>query len=218
MRIHLTLTPNRTPIPFDHLPTLVGAIHKWLGTNDLHDSPSLYSFSWLSGGKGNKRGLNFPNGASFFISSFDENFIRQLIKGIRQEPEINFGLCVREVILQETPEFGSQAYFKVASPVLAKRRVGEEEKHFLYTEPETDNLLTQTLQTKLKEAGISTENVYVRFDRDYPLAKVKKVNYKRIGNKASMCPVIVEGSPEQIAFAWNVGIGSSTGIGFGALI
>lgn len=217
MRIHIKLTRNKALVPFDHLPAVVGAIHKWLGTNDLHDSPSLYSFSWLSGGKRNERGLNFPNGASFFISSFDESLIRQLIKGIRQEPEINFGLYVREVILQETPDFGPQAYFKVASPVLAKRRLGEEEKHFLYTEPETDELLTQTLQTKLKEAGLPVEGVAVRFDRDYPLAKVKKVNYKRIGNKASLCPVIVEGSPEQVAFAWNVGVGSSTGIGFGAL-
>lgn len=218
MRVHLKLTPNRTLIPFDHLPSVVGAIHKWLGVNALHDAPSLYSFSWLAGGKSNVHGLNFPNGASFFISSFDDRLVRQLIRGIKEDPTLNFGLVVREVILQETPDFGSKAYFKVASPVLAKRRIEEGEKHFLYNEPETDSLLTQTLQTKLREAGLRTEGVSVRFDRDYPLAKVKKVNYKRIGNKASLCPVIVEGSPQQVAFAWNVGIGSSTGIGFGALI
>ena len=38
-----------------------------------------------------------------------------------------------------------------------------------------------------------------------------------IKNKASICPVIVKGTSEQIAFAWNVGVGNSTGIGFGAL-
>ena len=27
----------------------------------------------------------------------------------------------------------------------------------------------------------------------------------------------LKGSPEQIAFAWDVGVGNSTGIGFGAL-
>ncbi|GAB3988945.1 CRISPR-associated endoribonuclease Cas6 [Spirosoma daeguense] len=218
MRIHLKLTPNKTIVPFDHLPTIVGAIHKWLGINQLHDMPSLYSFSWLLGGKGNERGLNFPKGASFFISSFDDDLIRKLIRGIQQDPTINFGLVVQDVILQETPDFGPQAYFRVASPVLAKRKVGDEEKHYLYNEAETDDLLTQTLQTKLKEAGLPNEDVYVRFDRGYPFAKTKKVNYKRIGNKASLCPVIVEGSPEQVAFAWNVGIGNSTGIGFGALI
>jgi CRISPR/Cas system endoribonuclease Cas6 (RAMP superfamily) len=29
--------------------------------------------------------------------------------------------------------------------------------------------------------------------------------------------VIVEGSAEAVGFAWNVGIGNGTGIGFGAL-
>ena len=218
MRIHLKLTSNIILVPFDHLPVLVGTIHKWLGINELHDSPSLYSFSWLSDGKSGERGLDFPKGTSFFISSFDKTIIKQLVHGIQLDPTINFGLCVREIILQETPNFGSKAYFKVASPVLAKRKLDQGEKHYLYTEIETDTLLTQTLQTKLREAGLSAEGVTVRFDRDYPLARIKKVNYKRIGNKASLCPVIVEGSPEQVAFAWNVGIGNSTGIGFGALL
>ncbi|MGN9307593.1 CRISPR-associated endoribonuclease Cas6 [Enterococcus faecium] len=55
------------------------------------------------------------------------------------------------------------------------------------------------------------------FDRTYYAAKTKLVYYKNIGNKTSICPVIIEGTPEQIAFAWNVGVGNSTGIGFGAL-
>ncbi|PHK08547.1 CRISPR-associated endoribonuclease Cas6 [Spirosoma sp. 209] len=218
MRIHLKLTPNQEPVPYDHLQYLVGAIHKWFGPNNLHDSESLYSFSWLVGGKGNGSGLHFQKGASFFISSFSDDIIRQLVRGIQDDPSINFGLEVREIILQETPEFGDEAYFKVACPVLAKRKIGEEEKHFVFTDPQVDDLLTQTLQTKLRKAGLIGDGVQVRFDKSYPLAKVKKVNYRHIGNKASLCPVIVKGTPEQIAFAWNVGIGNSTGIGFGALL
>lgn len=218
MRIHLKLTPNKEPVPYDHLPFLVGSIHKWLGPNSLHDTASLYSFSWLVGGKGENAGLSFAKGASFFFSSFSDDVVRQLIYGIQQDPAINFGLVVREIVLQETPDFGNRAYFKVASPVLVKRKVDDEEKHYIFSDAEADGLLTQTLQTKLDRAGLPTEGVTVRFDHDYSLAKIKKVNYKRIGNKASLCPVIVEGTPEQVAFAWNVGIGSSTGIGFGALI
>lgn len=218
MRIYLKLTPNKESVPYSHLPFLVGAIHKWIGPNNLHDSESLYSFSWLAGGKGDDSVLQFPKGASFFVSSFSDDLIRQLVSGIQHDPTINFGLEVREIILQETPEFTSEAYFKVAGPVLAKRKVGQEEKHFVFTDPHVDDLLTQTLQTKLRKAGLPDEGVQVRFDKAYPLAKVKKVNYRHIGNKASLCPVIVEGSPEQVAFAWNVGVGNSTGIGFGALL
>ena len=42
-------------------------------------------------------------------------------------------------------------------------------------------------------------------------------NYNGVENKASWCPVIVEGKPETKAFAWNVGLGNSTGIGLGAI-
>lgn len=218
MRIHLKLTPNKESVPYDHLPFLVGTIHKWLGSNTLHDAASLYSFSWLDGGKGDASGLHFPKGASFFISSFNDDVIRHLILGIQEDPTINFGLVVREIILQETPDFGNQTYFKVACPVLVKRKVGDEEKHYIFSDPQVDELLTQTLQTKLSKAGLPIEGVQVRFDATYPLAKAKKVSYRNIGNKASLCPVIVEGSSEQVAFAWNVGVGNSTGIGFGALI
>ena len=40
---------------------------------------------------------------------------------------------------------------------------------------------------------------------------------KGIENRASICPLIIIAKPETIAFTWNVGIGNSTGIGFGAI-
>lgn len=43
------------------------------------------------------------------------------------------------------------------------------------------------------------------------------VTYRGIGNRANMCPVIIDGRPETKAFAWEVGIGNSTGIGFGSI-
>jgi CRISPR/Cas system endoribonuclease Cas6 (RAMP superfamily) len=49
MRLHLSLTPNTEPVPFNYQHQLTGALHKWLGENELHDKISLYSFSWLRG-------------------------------------------------------------------------------------------------------------------------------------------------------------------------
>jgi hypothetical protein len=60
--------------------------------------------------------------------------------------------------------------------------------------------------------------VRVYFLPDASAPKTKLVSYRGIGNKASFCPVVVEGTPEQVGFAWKVGVGNSTGIGFGALI
>ena len=51
MRIHISTTKNTSLVPFDYQQKLVGTIHKWIGTNSIHDHISLYSFSWLKGGK-----------------------------------------------------------------------------------------------------------------------------------------------------------------------
>lgn len=64
MRVHLLLSGNTTPVPFDHLPALTGAIHKWIGRNGVHDATSLYSFSWLQGGRRTGAGLRFERAAA----------------------------------------------------------------------------------------------------------------------------------------------------------
>ncbi len=60
MRIYLQLSANREIVPFNYQQSLVGAFHKWLGENELHDDISLYSLSWLSKGVPKKGGLDFP--------------------------------------------------------------------------------------------------------------------------------------------------------------
>jgi CRISPR-associated endoribonuclease Cas6 len=77
--------------------------------------------------------------------------------------------------------------------------------------------LTETLKKKLLLANVSDENISVSFDRDFPYPRTKIIKYKDISNKVNVCPVIIKGTQEQLAFAWNVGVGNSTGIGFGAL-
>ncbi len=120
-------------------------------------------------------------------------------------------------MIQQTPNFSNQQRFVLASPVLVKRADGEGEKHFIYSDDSVDTYLTQTLQHKLRKAGKSDSGVQVRFDQSYLNPVTKLVDYKGIKNRASMCPVVVDGTPEQVAFAWEVGVGNSTGIGFGAL-
>lgn len=217
MRIHLKLTPNTETCPFNYQGHLVQKFHEWIGKNKLHDRISLYSLSWLSTGKRVKNGLNFPNGTEWFISSYDENIIKKTIKGIQANPEVAFGMFVKELSISHTPNFSTNERFQVATPVFIKRNIGQEQKYYYFKDEEANQLLTETLQNKLKKANLDT-NVQVRFDKNYNNPYIKGVFYKGNKKKGSICPVIIEGSPESIAFAWNVGIGSNTGIGFGALI
>jgi len=66
-------------------------------------------------------------------------------------------------------------------------------------------------------AGIKDETFNIRFESSYAKAGTKKVTYNGIENRASWCPAIIEGNAETKLFAWNVGLGNSTGIGFGAI-
>jgi CRISPR-associated endoribonuclease Cas6 len=217
MRIYLKLTTNKETVPFNYQPMLTGSLHKWLGQNNEHEDISLYSFSWLRGAKANKNGLDFKDGATFFISAHKQEMIKKIVDSIQKNPSMDFGFSVYEIILKDDPVFESPKQFYTASPVLIKRNEEGREKHYTFFDTESTRLLTETMANKLTKAGLSAEGLEIAFDKSFRTPKTKTIYYKRIGNKVNVCPVIIKGTPEQIAFAWNVGVGNSTGIGFGAL-
>lgn len=218
MRLHLTLTPNTQQIPFNYQHQLTGALHKWLGQNELHDKISLYSFSWLRGHATRvEKGLTFPRGMNWFISFWEEGYSQQLIKGILDDPILFNGVQVAEVKIQETPDFGTSGYFKVASPVLLRMNTDSGvRKHLTTKDKEINQLLTLRMQSKMKQANVSS-NIDIRFDENYRNPKTKLVHIKGTKLKTNVCPVIIEGDSEALKFAWNVGIGELTGSGMGAL-
>lgn len=227
MRLHFALCPNTQTVPFDYQHFLTGAFHKWLGDNALHDGISLYSLSWLHGGVTRRNGqriaggLDFPNGARWFISAHDETLLQRVADGALRAGEVCCGMSVTEIRTQRTPDFGPRFNFKAGSPILARSKEAQGRViHYLFSDEAADEVLTQTLRHKMDAAGLdeSHQSATVKFDRDYRGAKTKLVTIKGIGNRASVCPVIVEGTPEAVSFAWNVGVGHLTGNGFGSLL
>lgn len=106
MRIYLKTTGTNNIVPYDHLPSLVGVIHKWLGKNNSqHGKMSLYSFSWLQGARGSDGGLVFPHGARFFISAHEESLIKRIIDQARHDPDLFMDMRIREISIQDTPNF-----------------------------------------------------------------------------------------------------------------
>lgn len=222
MRIHLYLSTEQV-VPFDYLPTLKSAFHLWTGDNPaLHDGLSLYSYAWLQGGRAGRGGIRFQEGAHWFISAPDREVIHTLISGVLRAPEIGLGLRVQDVRLQEAPEFATgEQPFRVASPVFIKQDTerGKPADHLLPGHALADELLTATLRHKLRQAGLDDAGAAVRFDPAYiATAKSKLFKYRQVQCRGSICPVLVTGTGEQIQFAWEVGVGHSTGIGCGALV
>ncbi len=217
MRIVLSTTSNNEDVPFNYQYDLMKLLHKWLGWNRIHDEISLYSFSWLMGGRVRSNGLDFPNGSNWFISFWDNVNLKKIINGILEQPEMFNGLKVKEVGIQETPDFRFEEKFFSASPILIRKYDDNgAATYLLYDDPVSDKLMTETLNTKLRKANLDF-NVDVTFDRSYHSPKTKLVKIKNINHKANVCPILIKGSPEAIAFAWNVGLGHLTGSGFGAL-
>ncbi|NJB84453.1 CRISPR-associated endoribonuclease Cas6 [Lewinella marina] len=219
MRVTFNLSPNyRRIIPFDYQQQLVGRIHQWLGENSLHDEISLYSLSWLGfNGQVRNGGLYYPNGTHFHVSAANDELMADIIAGLQRDTEVNWGMRVTSIMPQREPTFGTSARFIMQSPVLVKRQIEDGSVQFYYYKDEmAATYMTQTMQAKMKHAGV-VGRISLRFDRSFPNPKIKMCTYRKINNKASLCPVIAEGDPHCIAFAWNVGIGNSTGIGFGAI-
>lgn len=217
MRIHIRLTPNTEPVDFNYQQKLVGTIHKWLGMNDIHNQMSLYSFSWLKGGKKENDSLYFRNGASFFISFYDSTKLKKIIKGVQNSPNVFSGMVVSDITIQDVPIFGLKQKFISESPIFLKYSKDKRAKYYYFTDPESHEILTKNAKNKLRKGGLSDDGINVYFDTNYQNASTKGILFKGIFNKGSVCPIVVEGTPEQIAFIWDVGIGNSTGIGFGSL-
>lgn len=221
MRLQLQLTSNTQPVPFDHLHQLTGALHKWLGQNDVHDGLSLYSFGWLRGGDGQNGSLRFPKGAIWNISFHDDDKARQLLKGMLDKPDLGFGMQIFEIREVAPPDFQQRHYFQTdgSAIVVRQKRPDGSRAYLLWDDPATDAALTQSFQRKLTTAGFSGDDlaVNVSFDRTYQNARTRKIAIKGTHHRGSECPVVIEGTPDAQYFAWTAGLGELTGSGFGAL-
>ena len=107
MRITLNLSFNKVIVPYDYQSKLVGVFHKWIGKdNNLHDTVSLYSFSWFSKGEVKNKGLNFPNGTTWSINSHDDFLIKKIINEIQNGNDIMpFGMQINSIYIQENLAF-----------------------------------------------------------------------------------------------------------------
>lgn len=219
MRLHIKTSQNQIKIPFDYQQKLTGVLHKWLGENNQeHGEISLYSFSWLRNTQVSENGLICPQGASFFLSFYDTQRLKDVLANIRKEPEMFCGMNVEDVVIEDTPDLTQQEIFNLGSPILIKRNENGKITEFYYDNSISGKLLEETLRTKMRLAGIPDDNsLSIAFDLNYTKKKTKLVWYDNISNKANMCPVIIKGSNLTKQFAWNVGLGNSTGVGFGSI-
>lgn len=218
MRIYLRLINNNKIVPFNYQEFLTGTIHKWIGQdNKIHGKAGNFSFSWIQNTIASKNGIDLKRDAYFFISSLNEDFIKRIIKNILEDPTMFNGIRVFDIQIKDTPQFGKEEKFLMASPVLLKLKEGEKIRHVTLEDSDFEQVLTDNIKRKLEKVGISSNGIKVQLNPETNFRETKMIIYKGIKNRTSFAPIIIKGTQEQIAFAWNAGLGNSTGIGFGAL-
>lgn len=222
MRIKIELSPNTTLVPYDYQSILVSRIHDWFGKeNKFHNSLSSYSFSWFMNGNGTSKGINFNRGTYFIFSSYDSSVVKKLITGVQSNPEFGFGMFINSIqILEHIPfEDNAQYRFIAASPIFLKRSTSEKNyKYFYYKDQESSELLRENLLFKLNKLNLPTDDsLKINFDNTFSNPRIKGFIHKGIRIKGSSCPVLISGKASTVEFAYEAGIGNSTGMGFGLL-
>lgn len=218
MRIYLNLERNNKIVPYNYQNLLTGVIHKWLGKdNSEHGQAGVLSFSWLQNTKATNEGINLNDDAYFFISAWDDGIIKKIVSGILDDPTMFCGIKVNGVQIANAPKFKDSNIFLMASPVLLKWRDNGVLRYVTIEDEDFEEKLNINFKNKLQRAGLDTNGVTIAIDPDSTYRQTKMVIYNGIKNRASLVPIVIEGTTEQITFAWSVGLGNSTGIGFGAL-
>lgn len=224
-------------VDWNYLPKLAGRLHRWMGEdNHQHGKISLYSMSSLYGGTASKEGLRFDKkGGSFFISFYEDELAKKVLDAAMNDRRlfdtVDLYIDSIQIRLPLEPR-GSTTTFMAASPILVREMVDGKSRDMSWENEKSDEILTHTLHTRLKEAGLKADGI-VSFDRDYASINKKSAKGKKhaltklmeyttdakkpVKHLGNLVPVVVEGPPEVQKFIWEVGAGHSTGIGFGAL-
>lgn len=221
MRIEIKATVPRGGIEFNYVYKLKGVLHKWTGRDEnLHDAQSFYSFGTLNNSRIVDDKLMFNGYVMWQLSFWDIEVAKRALLGMMRDPRMFDGIMVIEARECPTPNFGTSFRFWADSPILVREKNEQGKPVYLtWDNPHTDDVLTTSFRRKLANAGFTGEDLeaVVTFDREYPKAKTRLIQYKNLQHKANACPVWVHGSPEVLKFAWLAGLGDLTGSGFGAL-
>lgn len=211
------------PQPFNYYHSLARLFHKMLPDNEVHSEQSMYSISNLIGKPNiNNNKLYFPeHRAEWQVGFFDDDLAQRFMVNVISHPEWSDTLDYRVEHIERIrmPVFSSTSTvrFTVHSPVFLKKTdKNGSVRHIIFSDEDADEILTASVHARLSALGFKP-GIELHFDRSYRNAKTALVDIKGIGNRASFCPVIATGSRFEMEFIWACGIGSNTGVGFGAL-
>lgn len=208
------LTKPNVNIPINNQKELNSFIHRCIGKdNKYHNSFSDYAISSLQGGKlGTNGNLVFESNPYFVVSSENAEFISTFMMGIQFGGEKMFDM---EFARMEPCEFKVHDFVDnvvTISPILIKK----DGRKLTYKDEGWLEAINLNCKQKLEHAGIN-DNTFAVEIRNIDKAKVKNVHVGDVFNPCSMISLKVRGTKKARTAIYNMGIGNSTGSGFGSI-
>ena len=222
MRIIIRFTKNNTPVPVKNQSFINYYIHKCLGKdNKYHNAKNDYAVSTLYAGKLNddKKTLSFENGGYIVVTSLNDEFINTLVSGVMANKQLNWGMEFERFDFIKEKFYNGWNHFATLSPFIIKKNTDKKNYDFaVLTDDDFVSVVKNHTVNKLRAIykNINLDDFDVKIV-DHPSHKVKPLWLRNCVNQANQCQVSFFCSANVAEKIYNLGIGQSTGAGFGTI-
>jgi CRISPR-associated endoribonuclease Cas6 len=221
MRIKLNFNTKGLELPINNQHIVNSFIHRCIGKdNEYHDSKNDYSISSLQNGKlikGSDK-IIFNKDAYITISSLNMKLINDILFGA-YNTELIGAVKVTGVDFIDEHLLNGWNHFATLSPFIIKKYSDKKKYTFITLDGEDfdiqvkDYLIQKLLKIK---PDLNLDGFDVRIPK-HPSHKIKKILIKNVINLANQCQISINCSKEVATLLYNIGLGQSTGSGFGTI-
>ena len=208
-------------LPINNQHIVNSFIHRVLGKdNKYHDEKNNYSISSLQGGTliSGTNNISFKNGGYITITSLDNEFINNILLKLYST---NFTGDIKVVGIEFVDEkfYNGWNYFVTLSPFIIKKYSSKNEYGFhTINDDGFNNTVKDYLINKLSKIDSSLDlsdfDVVIPTHKNH---KTKKVVVKNVVNIANSLHINIHTNKTVAELLYNIGIGQSTGCGFGTI-
>jgi CRISPR-associated endoribonuclease Cas6 len=232
MRLKITFkTIPGFKLPYNNNYTIATVIYNALEdthfATELHDSRGFKYFTFsqvqIPQLKIQPDGLVTKDGKfQVQVSSVNEEFIKNLWYGLFSNPKIDFQGVQAEVEkaeIMKTPKFTENMKFKTLSPIYLRTERDGKTWDLGPGEPEFKERLNENLFKKYWSYYKNHDHLYLDFKPLKGTVKQKRIIIKKdnieIYHRSNQMKFELTGPEKLLEFAWQVGLGEKTSMGFG---
>lgn len=236
MEIKITGTPTQQRVDILYQNKMIADFINHTTDGKYHNNDvKTFSSSFLNRSKLIGTSLCFPNGADLYVSSPDSDFMRDFVLGLEKnynnKATFIAGMKIDNIqVIDNTIDFEGVQKINTnfVSPIVVKNPLRRNGINYLTINDHSNEELTYAMKNliikKAQKLNIQISEFNIEFNTTYKNKKVKHYYYPNSNAKnnkvlilANSCPLIIEGDKDTYNFIKSVGVGNSTGIGFGKI-